>query len=111
MSTAQAALIVSGLAAVISLFATINAVRALRWQRRRDQERRAVPMRLSFDHFAGHKYVVTVSAINESGETTVYVRTVQIVEARGGGRIVFGSNDPDVRLEPRQRVSYETIVD
>jgi len=130
LTTAQVALLVSGAAGAVGLFGAINAYRALRWQRRRDAERRKVKVRLEV---AQHLIVIprgqsgdeqlavagpfqalhriAVSVINNSEEAVAYVRDVGIMgTASRRGRRLLGDSD-DVRLESGQRLARHLDLD
>jgi hypothetical protein len=50
VTTAQVAIVISGFAAIVGAFGAINSHRALRWQKRRDEQRRQLRARLAFRH-------------------------------------------------------------
>jgi hypothetical protein len=124
VKNADAALIISSVAAGIGLYGAANAHRALRWQHRRDAERSATRVRLYFEHGiqaddgtdravaapvdARHRptiFRLTLVAIN-SGEGVVFVRDLWIKHSYlpVGAPLTQDAHE-DVRLEPNQRTS------
>lgn len=131
MTTAQAALLVSGVAATIALYGAMNAHRALRWQRRRDEERSETRVRAHFEHASWHdddlapgalamiggpenlplEYRLTLVVVNESEQATVYVRDLYIQDAADtlGVHLTY-DEDEDTRLEPHERMARQLFL-
>lgn len=122
-TTDQAALIVAIVAAAFALYASVIGHRTLRWQKARDREQRAVSTRIEVgqqmvidappggggvEHLRV-RFRVTISAINESETTVVYIRSLMITN-KTSGLVLLTEDEDDVRLEPRQRVSREVFL-
>jgi hypothetical protein len=131
VTTAEAALVISGFAAVVGAVGAVNAHRALRWQRKRDAERSATRVRLEFEHAAWRdldiessalamlggpdnlplEYRLTLVAVNDSETATVYLRDLHIrsMGSPDAIHLTYDESD-DTRLEPRQRTSRHIFV-
>lgn len=123
MQSEQAALLVSGGAALFSLYGATGAHRALRWQKRRDSERRAVTTLLElqqqvsldqpldgYDDAVRVQFRVLLSVVNTSEEAVVYVRSIAIMAPDGTGIVMLHEEQEDVRLEPGQRVTRDVAL-
>ena len=112
----DAAVIVSGLALVVAVYAAWTSARVHRWQKRRDEERREVRA-----HIEVAQELTTLSdvmqwgraeavdprarlhliVVNDSEQSAIFVEQIMVWEqGRGFGEVQRAS---DVRLEPRER--------
>jgi hypothetical protein len=119
MTKADVALVISGLAGVAGAYGAVTGHRSLRWQKRRDAERRKVRAGITVEHTAWAEpasegvlamlggeenlpleYLLVVTVTNLSETTTVYVRAVLLEEVGGDGRLLLRGDDPDARDLP-----------
>lgn len=118
-------MVISGLAALFGLNGALGSHRALRWQRRRDEERRAVRVRLEVEHSVASRdwgtpnagsrpdrygYALEVSAVNASEVAVVYIRHLEIVEANLTESLYLAF-ESHTRLEPGQRLTVRELAD
>jgi hypothetical protein len=132
VTTAQAALLVSVAAGLFALLGVVNSYRALRWQKRRDKERRRtvahieVEQSMSIGPYPGHpstsitdedvlprkrRFWLAIAVINDSEEAAIFVRDVSVYGASTWEGTPLMSDQPDVRLEPRERLVKLLEVD
>lgn len=131
MTTAQAALLVSGVAAFIALYGATNAHRALRWQRRRDAERREQRVRIHFEHAAIAEptsegatfmiggpqnlplyYRLRIVVVNASETSAVWIRSVHLEQADGDIGYDLTERDSGAhRLEPGEPLVCDFPID
>jgi hypothetical protein len=112
--TDQAALIVSGAAGCVALYGAVNSRRALAWQRRRDEELR---MDTVADELGARPrkenrgYRLIVSIVNASEQAAVYVSEVLMRSPTQDGGTFLQTQEPDVCLQPQERMSRMLWVD
>jgi hypothetical protein len=132
MESAAVALMLSGAAGAVGLYGAVTAHRALRWQRRRDTERRQPRVRVEVEHWLGsdyRRYVrdaleagqqphehsdghgVAISVINDSEQGAVYVQNVLLNEACDEPSSAYLIFEEERRLEPRQRITQSVILE
>jgi hypothetical protein len=90
VTTAQIALIISGLAVLVAVFSAATSHRALAWQKGRDAERRTVAAHMDVDHGwilqrslegdrdLGWRYKLTVSVTNDSEDAVAYLADLDV---------------------------------
>jgi hypothetical protein len=124
LTTAQAALIVSCIVGVFAIYGAVNSRRALDWQKQRDEERRQTRVHIHIEQWSNFgrddgrptagmtieevaslcRLWINVSVINDSEAATVCVRYVDVLGQRSYEGQPLMSDEPDERLEPRQRL-------
>jgi hypothetical protein len=130
MSTAEIALIVSIGSGIAGGVGVVNSARALRWQKRRDAERRERHVAIHFGHAAWHdeasteqewfagrenlplEYRLQIIVHNESEELPVYVRAIHIqTVAQDEGFQVTEDGESATRLEPGEPMVREAFLE
>jgi hypothetical protein len=127
VSTAQAALVVSLLVGLVGLYGALNSRRAIRWQRQRDIERRKIRARIEIQQAirinpsrvpprlqSGDlqiEHLVVVAAVNDSEEAVIFVRDLGVYADAPKHRGWDLLDNGDARLEPRQRLVREVVLD
>jgi hypothetical protein len=111
MTTGEVAIVVSCFAALVGLYGAVNAHRALVWQRRRDEERSRVQLRVDVEHSVGPGgYAIIVTVVNVGESVDAHVSDVSL---RSGGLVRYLSepDEADVRLEPHTRLVRTIVID
>ena len=132
LSTAEIALILTGVFGCVTAYNTWTGHRALRWQQRRDQERRERRVEIHFEHAsmteeAGDEatvmlggrqnlplyYRLRIVVVNRSETSPVWVRRVTIERAEGDvGYDLTNEEDPGAfRLEPGEPWVRDVAID
>jgi len=130
VSTAEIALIVSIASGLAGAVGVVNSARALRWQKKRDAERRAKRVTIHFGHAAWHEsvepsvsqmvggianlpleYRLQVIVVNASEEAPVFVRGVHPEQAAGdeGCNLTMEETEP-TRLEAGEPMVRELFL-
>jgi hypothetical protein len=125
VQTDQGALIVSVAAGCVALYGAVNSRRALAWQRRRDEELRSVKLEILCEHRLdtvaqeldarpreeNRGYRLIVSIVNASEQAVVYVSEVLMRSPTQDGGTFLQTQEPDVCLQPRERMSRMLWID